>query len=88
MELIHRDLKERSMLKAEFDNGEVYAPRVCATRAGVIHLRKRAEEYVKVFTDSYNAQPFKGKVAEEGEAVVLTRRVKTPSVLVLEVTAR
>jgi hypothetical protein len=88
IERIHRDLKKRSMIKAEFDNGEVYSPRVYATLPGAIHLRKHAEEYVKLFADSFDAGPFKGKVADKSGTVVLTRTVKTPSILVLEVTAK
>jgi hypothetical protein len=88
IERIHRDLKQNRMIKAEYDNGEAYAPRVCATLPGVIHLKKHADKYVRMFTDSFDAQPFKGGVEEKGKAIVLTRRVKTPSVLVLEVTAR
>jgi xylan 1,4-beta-xylosidase len=88
MDRIHRDLKAKGMIKKDRDDGEVYAPRVCATLPGVVHLKKHAEKYVKMFTDSYNAQPFKGKAEDKGGTIVLTRRVKTPSVLVLEVTAK
>ncbi len=88
IEGIHRYLKKHSMIKPEYDNGEVYAPRICSTPPGVVYLKKHAEEYVKMFTDSFDAQPFKGKVLAEGKTVVLTRKVKTPSLLILEVTAK
>ena len=88
IEQVHRDLKAKGMIKKEFDNGEVYAPRIHSTPAGRIYLKQQADKYTRIFVDSYNARPFEGKIEDKGGKVIITRKVKTPSLLILEVTAR
>ena len=88
IEQIHRDLKEKKMIKKEYDNTEVYAPKTCATVPGKIYIKGQADTYIKMFMDSYNARPFKGKTEDKGEKIIITRKVKTPSMLVLEVTPK
>jgi len=87
IEQIYQNLKKEGMIKKEFDNGEIYKPSVLSTPSGKCRIAFQSDKFVKMFTDSFDAQPFKGKIEDKSGKVIITRKVTTPSLLVLEVTA-